>query len=326
MTLKYVQIETTTSCTQRCYFCPVSDKKRPKKIMPLDVLDRIISELKSTSLEAVYINGFNEPTFDKQIITKVKKISEAGFKVHLNTNASGLTPDLSDLLIKNGVSSFTINLSSLDNQVYFESGRGRHLDEIIANIEYLLKVTMNTADIDVSILVLGHLDRLHSQSIEDIKRHFDLSHKVLSICPIANYAGSKIIAPKQKIYHEKIHGCISRRHKDWLHFTASGNVISCCQDYIEDYRIGNIQQNTIAEILKGDLMLNFQEQVDGKKNAPDDFICRSCVFALGDADYSSEMNTLFCEQCELIKYSGDDAICENCVIYPHCKKIIRSSQ
>ncbi len=65
-----------------------------------------------------------------------------------------------------------------------------------------------------------------------------------------------------------------------LHITPRGTCILCCQDYDENYVVGDLMTSTIAQVLEGDAMAKMRRWVYGVEEAPDDFICRTCVFAL----------------------------------------------
>ena len=65
-----------------------------------------------------------------------------------------------------------------------------------------------------------------------------------------------------------------------LHITPAGKAILCCQDYDENYVVGDVATHSIAEVLEGDEMAKMRRWVYGVEDAPPDFICRTCVFAL----------------------------------------------
>src|SRR5687768_11438955 len=67
--LKVVSLETTTTCNQKCYFCPVSIAPREDYAMPDEMFDRIVNELTTIpTLEAVFLQSYNEPTVDRRFV------------------------------------------------------------------------------------------------------------------------------------------------------------------------------------------------------------------------------------------------------------------
>ena len=79
----------------------------------------------------------------------------------------------------------------------------------------------------------------------------------------------------------RLAGCdnVGSRPLQHLHITPHGKCVLCCEDYDEKYVVGDLTQSTIAEVLAGDEMAKLRRWVYGLEEAPEDFICRDCVFA-----------------------------------------------
>ncbi len=322
MTLKYVQIETTTVCNQRCYFCPVSLEKRALEKMSMAIFDKIVDGIRGYPLENVHISGFNEPTYDKQFVDRVARLNQAGFKVLITTNASGLKPALTMDLLKAGVTTFVINLSTLDETQYYQT-RGTHdLKRVISHIQFLLaEVEKQNDQTEVKLLIVGHLDKQHSLNIQQVMTAFsDSTVPDFVISPLSDFAGKPTdMLSKSPFYHKTLCGCATGRQNQWLHFVPSGEAILCCQDYLTYYKIGDIAQNTANEIEEGEQLRQFRCWVSGEESAPEDFICRTCVFALSDEPYAEKLEKLFCQCCVLADELGIENACQRCVISAYTK-------
>jgi len=322
MTLKYVQIETTTVCNQRCYFCPVSLERRSKEKMSMAIFDKIVAGIRAYPLENVHISGFNEPTYDKELVERVARLNQAGFEVLITTNASGLKPALTMDLLKAGVTTFVINLSTLDETQYYQS-RGTHdLKRVISHIQFLLaEVEKQNDKIEVKLLIVGHLDKQHSLNIQQVMTAFSNSTVPdFVISPLSDFAGKPTdMLSKSPFYHKTLRGCATGRQNQWLHFVPSGEAILCCQDYLGHYKIGHIAQNSATEIEQGEQLSQFRRWVSGEESAPEDFICRTCVFALSDDSYADKLQKLFCQCCVLADELGIENACQRCVISAYTK-------
>ncbi len=314
--LKYIQIETTTTCNQRCYFCPVSTGKRPKTTMTLDMLQKILDNLQpySHQIEKIYTNGFNEPTFDKMIVEKMQILHDYHCNTQLNTNASGLTPNLLHKLLDTGLKEFCINLSSLNKDYYKLTRKSQDLDNVVSNLHYLLKI--NEQNITTQILILGSLDKQHAENIKDIVQEFSYSHAQIIVCPAVDFAGLPNYTKLQIKPYESLKGCFAKRDLEWLHFTPSGQTILCCQDYQEKYSVGNILSESIPQLYSNEQFSQFRQWVSGEQIAPEDFICRTCVFSISPAQtYQEKIHQIFCEHCVLPTII--DNVCHRCVVFPH---------
>ncbi|MDM8546050.1 radical SAM protein [Candidatus Venteria ishoeyi] len=324
--IKYLQVETTTTCNQRCQFCPVSTSHRPKASLSLHDLEHILEDLKDQPLEAAWINGFNEPTYDRHLVEKVQRLHAAGIDIRLNSNASGLNPKLIQQLLAAGVRSFTINISSIDPQRYKEVRGSSNVEQVITHVEALLEQAQQQGNVEVVLLVLGQLDKQHAKDIQAITQHFSDTAQV-SICPVADFAAGATDMLKLQIHHKKLHGCSGLRHVQWLHVTPSGQAILCCQDYAENYVVGNIHKQTPTEILHSEKFAQLRRWVEGEEDAPEDFICRSCVFAVGEEPYQEKMQFYFCSQCLLPEQLGFEKSCGHCVLqayHPSLKSHLKS--
>lgn len=313
MPLKYVQIETTTLCNQRCNFCPVSTEGRPFESMSLDVFDKILEGLRGHDIAVVYLNGFNEPTYDKTLVDKVRRLRSAGnYKITLNTNASGLKSELTDRLIAAGVMHYIINLSTLDEAEYQRTRGSRDLPKVLANLDYLLEVA-GPRGVHVEILVLGNRDQAHYDTILQIERRFSRFQPNILICPIGEYAGDP--RNRGQIHHKTLRGCAQQdRPHQWLHFTANGQAILCCHDYQSQHVLGDIRKGSVASILGGETLNQYRRWATGREEAPEDFLCRRCVMALTDEDFTRSMRDQFCNRCVLPGRLGLEKSCARCAV------------
>jgi len=314
--LKYIQIETTTTCNQRCYFCPVSTGKRPKKTMSLEMLQKILENLQpySHQIEKIYTNGFNEPTFDKTLVEKMQILHRYHYKVQLNTNGSGLTPNLLHKLLDTGLKDFCINLSSTNQDYYQLTRKSQDLENILTHLHYLLKI--KEQPLVVQILILGNLDKQHAENIQNIMQAFSYSNAQLIVCPAVDFAGLPNYTKLQIKPYELLEGCFAKRDLEWLHFTPSGQAILCCQDYQENYIVGNILQESAQQLYSNKQFAQFRRWISGEEIAPKNFICRTCVFAISPSQiYQEKIYQTFCEHCSLPTFL--DNICDRCVVSTH---------
>ena len=67
-----------------------------------------------------------------------------------------------------------------------------------------------------------------------------------------------------------------------LGVTATAKAVLCCQDYYERLVVGDLKTQTVAEVLGGDVMARLRRWTYGVEEAPADFLCRRCEFALGE--------------------------------------------
>lgn len=280
--LKYVALEAHTVCNQSCYFCPVSVAPREDYFMPTELYERIVRELSAyrSTIEAVFMISYNEPTADRRFLDQVRAIKAAGLPPAVLTNGTGLTPDRADALAEMGGLRFlSINLSTLDRDKYREDRGGDHLRVVLRNVEYLKDLPVAER---MDMVVLGTGDERHKRDYEEIRARFAGSRFDVKYFEVNDRAGYLEIGLSRKNREKKLRGCelVGSRPLQHLHINPRGQCILCCQDYSETEVVGDLTTSSVAEVLAGPALARMRRWVYGLEEAPADFICRNCKFAL----------------------------------------------
>jgi MoaA/NifB/PqqE/SkfB family radical SAM enzyme len=279
--LKIVSLETMIACNQKCYFCPVSIAPREDFDMPVALFERIVGELTSyrDTLESVFLQSYNEPTLDRRFVEFCRTLFAAKLPVAVLSNGSGLTPAKVDALIESGPLRYIcINLSTLDRDRYIRDRGEDHLGVVLRNLDYVKSRPL--AEV-MKIVVLGKGDAEHDLDFESIRTRFAGSRFTVERHVVMDRAGWLDIGLKPDAPKKQLAGCdnLGSRPLQHLHITPRGQCVLCCEDYDEKYIVGDLTRNTIAEVLAGPELATMRRWVYGIEEAPDDFMCRDCVFA-----------------------------------------------
>jgi hypothetical protein len=280
--LKIVSLETMTTCNQKCYFCPVSIAPREDESMPDALFDSIVNQLTTygPTLEGVFLQSYNEPTVDKRFVEYCKRLMAAGLPVAVLSNGSGLTPAKADALIAAGGLRFIcFNVSTLDRERYAHDRGADHLDLVLRNIGYVKDKPLAQ---QMRIVVLGQLDDQHRADFEAMRERFAGTRLEVEMAHATDRAGWLEVGMKTLVPKKRLAGCdlIGSRPLQHLHITPAGKCVLCCQDYDENYVVGDLNEQSVAEVLAGDAMAKMRRWAYGVEEAPDDFICRTCVWAI----------------------------------------------
>ncbi|HVS63138.1 MAG TPA: radical SAM protein [Thermoanaerobaculia bacterium] len=282
--LKYVSLEAHTVCNQACYFCPVSIAPRESYFMPTPLYERIVGELASfrDTIEAVFMINYNEPTADRRFVDQVRTIRAAGLPPAVLTNGSGLTPERVDALVEMGGLRFlSINLSTLDRDRYRKERGGDHLALVLRHLDYAKDRPLAE---QMDIVVLGTGDDRHSSDFEQISQRFAGSRFNVKRFEVMDRAGYLEVGLKPALPKQRLCGCdnVGSRPLQHLHVTPRGKCVLCCEDYDEKYVVGDLSTSSVAEVLAGPELARMRRWVYGVEEAPADFICRGCEFALAN--------------------------------------------
>ncbi len=280
--LKYVSLEAHTVCNQACYFCPVAVAPREDHFMPMDLYERILGELSEwrDTIEAVFMINYNEPTADKRFVDQVRAIKAAGLKPAVLTNGTGLTPGrVDDLVAMGGLRFLSINLSTLDRERYRVERGGDHLNVVLRNLDYV-KDRQVAEQMDMVVLGTGNDD--HKRDFEEISRRFAGSRFDVKYFEVMDRTGHVQIGHRPMIPNQSLCGCdnVGSRPLQHIHITPRGQCVLCCEDYDEKYVVGDLTRESVQEVLTGPKLALMRRWIYGLDEAPKDFICRGCTFAL----------------------------------------------
>ena len=281
--LKYVSLEAHTVCNQSCYFCPVSLDPREDHFMPTEQYLSILEQLAAhrETIEAVFMISYNEPTADKRFVEQVQAIRDAGLPPATLTNGTGLTPKRVDQLLEiGGLRFLSINLSTIDRERYAKERGGDHLDLVLKNLDYAKDKPVGD---EMAIVVLGTGNDQHMADYEAIKARFegsrfDTRHYVVNDRAAYLQIGIGVGGKKR----QKLRGCeyVGSRPLQHLHITPHAKAILCCQDYTETAEVGDLNTQTVDEVLSGPGLAQMRRWAYGIEEAPANFICRNCPMAI----------------------------------------------
>lgn len=280
--LKYVSLEGHTSCNQACYFCPVSIAPRDPYAMPMEMYERIAGELAAyrDTLEGVFMINYNEPTADPRFLEQVKVLKKNGLPAAVLTNGWGLTPERVDALIEmGGLRYLSINLSTLDRARYAKDRGADHLPRVLANVD---AVKDRRVAQEMVVVVLGRGDADHKRDFEEIRARYAGSLFEVRTYEVMDRAGHLDLGLKPAEPIARLRGCenVGSRPLQHLHITPHGECVLCCEDYDEKYVVGDLTTSSVAEVLRGPGLARLRRWSYGLEEAPEDFICRKCIYAL----------------------------------------------
>ncbi len=282
--LRYVSLETCSNCTQGCYFCPVGHAPRATELMPTELFESIVDQLAAhcDTIEGVGLSNYNEPTADRRFVDQVALLHCHRLPPAVLSNASGFTPDKVDAVVAlGGLSYLGINISTLDRERYARDRGADHLPRVLEHLDYMKDKPVAET---MALVVLGHSDDAHRREVEAIKARFAGSNFTVRPFDIMDRAGWLPVGSGPTRPHRRLRGCdnLGSRPLEHLHITAQGRVVFCCEDYDEVHTVGDLTTQTIDEVLSGDEMARLRRFTYGLDDAPDDFICRHCLFAIAD--------------------------------------------
>ena len=135
------------ACNMRCEFCLLAQTEAERgyvsdvKIMPVELFRKIVDDLGAfpRKMKLMRIAGVGEPLLHRNIGDLVRYATESGHieRVEIVTNASLLTPPLSDKLIGAGLSRLRVSLEGLSAEDYLAHAKAKiDFDAFLDNLAY----------------------------------------------------------------------------------------------------------------------------------------------------------------------------------------------
>ncbi len=281
--LLYVSLETCTSCNHRCPFCPVSVDPRDKEVMSQELFTSLVDQVVAVGGKnvVVFLSNYNEPTVDPLFEERCRVLFERGLPVTILTNASHFDPDRAARLEKLGRFRYIgINLPTLDPERYLALHGTKDLARVLANVDAMRARSLAE---ETAIVALGDEDDAHRRDVAALRERFEPKGWVVKPFKIRSRPASGTYVPEPPP-KKRLRGCdlMGSRPFEHLHVTATAKAVLCCQDYYEKLVIGDLRTQTVEDLLGGDTMARLRRWTYGVEEAPDDFLCRRCEFAIGE--------------------------------------------
>jgi sulfatase maturation enzyme AslB (radical SAM superfamily) len=273
-TPRVIQLETTIKCNAKCWFCPQNNSLRQPDYMTEAVWKKIIDD--SRGLGATYRPFLlNEPFADKRMPEIVRYIKQdPTAKVEFNTNASMLTPKVSDQLLDAGVDIMRFSIDGLSRETFDES-RGISYDRVYKHVHYFLKEVkrrQHPVHTEVRMIKLP--------GTEEEQQEF--AHYWQQEGPSEIIFTDLYSYPWENQTEATNKPCL--KTKDEMFFYVDGTATLCCWDAAGRQIIGDIQDNSLLDIWNGEKLKHCRDLLDAG-HREQLALCKRCD-AYADVDFS----------------------------------------
>lgn len=274
--LKYLAIEITNRCNLKCSMC-VSHGATVYKgqaegyppFMDIDLFREIVAQYKrlpGSGFKSVTPQFQGESLLDARFLRFCEILEEAGIHFGFTTNATLLNQELVKSLLEfRFFSSINFSLDGLSKSTYESIRIGAKYESVVENIDYFLKAVKSRKKPHRSMTFVCQDANRHE--LDDFIRrwHPRISINVNTICkngrPV-EYKWKPARIPCQDVF-------------SFMAVLTNGKVATCCRDYEYTMDMGNLGQNSLAEIWHG-IRYNELRLAQVKGNYEKFPLCRDC--------------------------------------------------
>ncbi|WP_167955996.1 radical SAM/SPASM domain-containing protein [Anaerosporobacter faecicola] len=272
-----IYVESTNRCNLSCIFCARENMSRELKSVSLESFCKTIDKLKKGSY--ISLNGNGEPLLNPQIYDMIEYASRKEMFVSIITNGTALTDKNIVKLANSGVSRVQISFQSLHKETYEKVLKGANFDRTIRQVLKFIKyVRENKKPVFITVGTV---------LVEEGKEYREVSKKFWNQMPIDNYYEGELLSLQSdskeygKLEDKKINEEYDICVNPWtsVKVNADGTVNPCSLDWSSKFVIGNINDNTLEEILLSEKAREFRKAV---ANADFEYLknigydCRNC--------------------------------------------------
>lgn len=266
--MKRIYLEITNACNLNCSFCR---NNKHDNYMSLKTIDDYLRQIKEES-NYIYLHVLGEPLLHKDINLILDLLDKYDLNLQLVTNGTLLNKHL-DILSHKCLRKLSISIHSINNL--------NINDDYFKTIDYII-TNNNNKFIELRFYDLNNLDENIINYLNILKNKYSLketkknnSYKLKDNIYI--YTSDLFKWPNINDDYitdkGKCHGL-----KDQLAILVNGEVTSCCLDTYGINTLGNLNNNTLKEILNSEKYKKALEDLNSNKlSLP---LCQKCLYHL----------------------------------------------
>jgi radical SAM protein with 4Fe4S-binding SPASM domain len=295
MPLKELQIELTNACQAKCLMCSHRNMLRKVTHMDLSLFEKVVNEAISLSQEPYFVGicGVGEPLLHPQF-TEALTIARRLPRLALGTNGQALTEEKIQSLLSIGFDDLTLSLDAISPEVHSKMRPGLSFTIVLENVLNFFKELRRIKRFWRTIyiqLILTNENQFEMYSFIDywLTKTQGIEGVVVFIKPMYQWPGLEnplYPGPKEEIIERDrvLWGPINEKTSfrdtcnlfdNWVMIQSDGSYQPCCMNIEDDFRVGNVKDNTILELYNSEVMNKYRGLFREKKFDQIPF-CRGC--------------------------------------------------
>jgi len=272
----HLDIETTSYCNLECVMCPrtiLKDKgidyiEGENKEISFKLYKKIIDEGAREGLKSIKLQYLGEPLADSLIIERIIYAKKKGIiDVMFNTNCTLLDEEMSIRLLESGIDSVFFSVDSIIPSKFEKIRVGANYETVVKNIKNFMRLKKDYPHIQTRISIID-FPGTPKKEMDDF-RDFWL--------PIVGTVGFEEWVNYTSPNNGKINpDFICSQPYQRMFIRYDGNACPCCFDAYKEYKMGNVETNTIKSIWLGPLYEKLR-RLHRDKRYYEIEICKKCI-------------------------------------------------
>jgi len=264
-----VTLEPNNICNLRCVMCPYQKMKRKKETMPMTLFKRIVDEAVELGCKVFQLQQYNEPFTDKQIFERIEYIRSKNVEVYFYSNGTILDKEIREKILKNPPNLIRFSIDGIDRTRYESIRVGAKYEEVVNNVIQLFRERNDAGMKEPRIEVCGLiLDEKKDQAKDYLNFWRDKCDNA-AVYPSDSRLDQKYSYINYK--RMKSYPCFNPHN---IIVLSNGKVCLCCVDYDGEVILGDLNKQSLKEILNSKkVRALYESQLNRTCNLE---ICKKC--------------------------------------------------
>lgn len=251
-----IQIEPTNACNVRCITCCRSSSSRPVGYMNFELFKKIIDDAAQVGVKRVQLFLLGEPLIHPKIVEMIQYIKLKGLAFHLTTNGFIFSRKIGEGILRAGATSadyVTFSILGFSKDTHEKVMKGIKHDRVMENILSFIKdrnLSRNNGPIIETVFYSI------SQTEHELESFMNYWSKVADH---AIYGGKAVEAFIDHRLPTKPRTKTCAVLWERMAVQWNGDVVLCGEDSDGEFIVGNLRNNSILDIWKGEKLTSLKK-------------------------------------------------------------------
>lgn len=268
-----ITIEPYNLCNLRCTMCPYKKMTRPKVQMPLNLFKRIVNEATEMGCHTVMLSQYNEPLMDNLLFERIKFIKDMGLYAQFFSNGTLLTDENIENILNSGVDYINFSFDGATKASYEEIRINANYEKTREGITKLFRRRNERGLKKPFIQVNFIIQKQNKSEVSEFKKIWETNCD--SYYPTFADNRDDMTVSIRTLFGLKLkrpYPCFSGKS---IIVLSNGKVVPCCIDYDGKEILGDLNTQTLKEVINSEKFKKFYELHINKQGNKID-LCKNC--------------------------------------------------
>jgi hypothetical protein len=238
-----VAVELTNRCNLRCAMCPMNNLGRPFADMEWGLVQKVAADFAANGLTVNWLHEMGEPLLYPGLAEAVDLFPGCS----VSTNALLLDEQIGRALVASSLRRIRLCVDTTKAAVYPLIRRGGRFEQVVANTRSFLELSKGgSMRVEIQRLITTETSQ---ESVRDFEEYFELNRYPQAT--VIEKTCEPLDTSDETAFHQSFYGCFQGHPFKWFIVLADGRVTHCCYDAHGHQPIGNMNTQTVREILDG---------------------------------------------------------------------------